>query len=65
MTDPYQDALAALSWNPSAPDSVLLRLLRHGDEKVRRNVAQRRDLPQPVVDAILTAPIRPCAWNSP
>ncbi|MFD4762648.1 hypothetical protein ACFWOJ_28455 [Streptomyces sp. NPDC058439] len=53
-----QVALEVLSWNPAAPGSVLLRLLGHDDRYVRRNVAQRKDLPPEVVDAILSHPDR-------
>ncbi|MGW7253643.1 hypothetical protein [Streptomyces sp. NPDC054834] len=56
MTDQYEDALMALSWNGAAPSSVLLRLLKHGDRYVRRNVTQRKDLPPEVVEAILADP---------
>lgn len=56
MADHHVAALAYLSWNPSAPADVLLRLLRHDDRVIRRNVAQRSGLPLEVVDAILTDP---------
>ncbi|MFF3561321.1 hypothetical protein ACFYXS_14890 [Streptomyces sp. NPDC002574] len=56
MSDAHEAVLAALSWNPSAPGSVLLRLLACDRRRVRRNVAERRDLPEAVVDAILADP---------
>ncbi|WUD76935.1 hypothetical protein OG937_37160 [Streptomyces sp. NBC_00510] len=56
MADHHVAALAYLSWNPSAPADVLLRLLTHDDQAIRRNVAQRRGLPPGVVDAIVTDP---------
>ncbi|MFG2627841.1 hypothetical protein [Streptomyces sp. NPDC048473] len=52
----HEVALQMLSWNPAAPGSVLLRLLGCDDRYVRSNVAQRKDLPPEVVDAILTHP---------
>ncbi|MDX2645040.1 hypothetical protein PV341_16005 [Streptomyces sp. PA03-1a] len=67
MADHHVAALAYLSWNPSAPADVLLRLLRHDDRVIRRNVAQRRGLPLEVVDAILTDPdpaLRACFAES-
>ncbi|MFE2546915.1 hypothetical protein [Actinacidiphila glaucinigra] len=56
MADHHLAALAHLSWNPSAPADVLLRLLKHDDQAIRRNVVQRGGLPLDVVDAILTDP---------
>ncbi|MEU6549073.1 hypothetical protein ABZ915_02130 [Streptomyces sp. NPDC046915] len=56
MTDQYEDALTWLSWNAAAPASVLLRLLKHGDRSLRKYVAQRKDLPPEVVEAILADP---------
>ncbi|MFI8181095.1 hypothetical protein OG539_07915 [Actinacidiphila glaucinigra] len=53
MADHHVAALASLSWNPSAPADVLLRLLKHDDRAIRRNVAQRRGLPFDVVEVIL------------
>lgn len=58
MADHHLAALAYLSWNPSAPADVLLRLLKHDDPAIRRNVVQRRGLPVEVVDAILADPDR-------
>ncbi|MFJ5218639.1 hypothetical protein ACIP98_28445 [Streptomyces sp. NPDC088354] len=58
MSDAHEAVPAALSWNPSAPGSVLLRLLQSGDRNVRRNIAARGDLPEAVVDAILADPDR-------
>lgn len=45
MSDAHEAVPAALSWNSSAPGSVLLRLLQSGDRNVRRNIAARGDLP--------------------
>jgi hypothetical protein len=56
MADRHEDALGALSWNAAAPSSVLLRLLKHDNRSVRRNVTQRSALPLEVVDAIVADP---------
>ncbi|MDX2848775.1 hypothetical protein PV342_09930 [Streptomyces sp. PA03-3a] len=56
MADHHLAALAYLSWNPSAPADVLLRLLKHDDRAIRRNVVQRGDLPFDVVEEILADP---------
>ncbi|MFJ3723626.1 hypothetical protein ACIPYQ_13790 [Streptomyces sp. NPDC090045] len=58
MGDQWTGLLGALAWNRAAPADVLLRLLGHEDEWVRRAVAQRGVLPQEVIEAVLVHPDR-------
>ncbi|WP_043684828.1 hypothetical protein [Streptomyces xylophagus] len=56
MDDHLDAAVRALSWNPSTPAGVLLRLLKLDHRDVRWTITQRADLPLEVVDAILADP---------
>ncbi|WP_405828181.1 hypothetical protein [Streptomyces sp. NBC_00105] len=58
MGDHWTGLLHALVWNEAAPADVLLRLLGHEDEWVRRAVARRAVLPQEVIEAVLVHPDR-------
>lgn len=58
MGDRWTGLLHALAGNKAAPADVLLRLLGHEDEWVRRAVAQRTVLPQDVIEAVLVHPDR-------
>ncbi|WP_327412198.1 hypothetical protein [Streptomyces sp. NBC_01233] len=50
--------LHGLAGNTAAPADVLLRLLGHEDEWVRRAVARRAVVPQEVIEAVLVHPDR-------
>ncbi|MFD3465460.1 hypothetical protein ACFWWM_03665 [Streptomyces sp. NPDC058682] len=58
MGDRWTGQLHGLVGNAAAPADVLVRLLRHEDERVRRAVARRAVLPQEVVEAVLVHPDR-------
>ncbi|MFG2976563.1 hypothetical protein ACGFYY_26715 [Streptomyces sp. NPDC048331] len=58
MADRWMELLHGLVWNKAAPADVLLRLLGHEDEWLRRAVARRAVLPQEVVEAVLVHPDR-------
>ncbi|MET9573766.1 hypothetical protein ABZY34_32475 [Streptomyces virginiae] len=58
MSDRRTGLLRALAHNTAAPADVLLRLLGHEDERVRREVARRAVLPQEVIEAVLVHPDR-------
>ncbi|MER6318975.1 hypothetical protein ABT237_35260 [Streptomyces sp. NPDC001581] len=58
MGDRWTGLLHALVGNKAAPADVLLRLLGHEDEWVRRAVARRAVLPQEVIEAVLVHPDR-------
>ncbi|MEU9085958.1 hypothetical protein [Streptomyces sp. NPDC048357] len=58
MGDRWTGLLHGLVGNKAAPADVLLRLLGHEDEWVRRAVARRAVLPQEVIEAVLVHPDR-------
>ncbi|MFE1869926.1 hypothetical protein ACFW9N_03360 [Streptomyces sp. NPDC059496] len=58
MGDRWTGLLHGLVGNTAAPADVLMRLLGHEDERVRRAVARRAVLPQEVVEAVLVHPDR-------
>ncbi|MFF4427573.1 hypothetical protein ACFYZ4_00200 [Streptomyces sp. NPDC001513] len=58
MGDRWTGLLQGLVGNKAAPADVLLRLLGHEDERVRRAVARRAVLPQEVIEAVLVHPDR-------
>ncbi|MDX3540834.1 hypothetical protein PV721_42440, partial [Streptomyces sp. MB09-01] len=58
MGDRWTGLLYGLVGNEAAPADVLLRLLGHEDEWLRRAVAQRAVLPQEVIEAALIHPDR-------
>ncbi|WP_030758598.1 MULTISPECIES: hypothetical protein [unclassified Streptomyces] len=58
MGDRWTDLLHGLAGNEAAPADVLLRLLGHEDEWLRRAVARRAVLPQEVIEAVLVHPDR-------
>ncbi|WP_406739213.1 hypothetical protein OG365_35105 [Streptomyces sp. NBC_00853] len=58
MGDRWTGLLHGLVGNTAAPADVLVRLLGHEDEWVRRAVARRAVLPQEVVEAVLVHPDR-------
>ncbi|MFF3679693.1 hypothetical protein ACFYYS_37720 [Streptomyces sp. NPDC002120] len=58
MGDRWAGLLHGLAVNEAAPADVLLRLLGHEDERVRRAVARRAVLPQEVIEAVLVHPDR-------
>lgn len=55
---PAERRLAGLAVNPAAPDRLLLRLLADGPPVARMALCGDRDLPESVVDALLTHPDR-------
>ncbi|WP_330300065.1 hypothetical protein [Streptomyces sp. NBC_00503] len=55
---PAERRLAGLALNPAAPVGLLLRLLADGPPAARMALCGDRDLPVPVVDALLTHPDR-------
>ncbi|MDQ0842307.1 hypothetical protein [Streptomyces sp. V1I6] len=59
MTERQRGTLVGLARNPAAPGDVLLRLLALGDvHGITGVVVRREELPQDVVDAIVTHPDR-------
>ncbi|WP_326586406.1 hypothetical protein [Streptomyces sp. NBC_01294] len=58
MGDQWTGLLHGLASNEAAPADVLLRLLGHEDEWLRRAVAKRAVLPQEVIEAVLVHPDR-------
>lgn len=58
MGDRWAGLLHGLVGNTAAPADVLVRLLGHEDERVRRAVARRAVLPQEVIEAVLVHPDR-------
>ncbi|MFD6971044.1 hypothetical protein [Streptomyces sp. NPDC059949] len=58
MGDQWTELLYGLVGNTAAPADVLLRLLGHEDEWLRRAVARRAVLPQEVIEAVLVHPDR-------
>lgn len=58
MGDRWTGLLHGLVANAAAPADVLVRLLGHEDEWVRRAVARRAVLPQEVIEAVLVHPDR-------
>lgn len=53
---PAERRLAGLAVNPAAPDHLLLRILADGPPAARMALCGDRDLPEPVVDALVSHP---------
>ncbi|MET7615350.1 hypothetical protein [Streptomyces sp. NPDC005408] len=58
MTDRFERAAYGVAVNPSAPSSVLLRLLAKDDPYLRRAIMGRENLPRDVADVIVAHPDR-------
>ncbi|MET9469703.1 hypothetical protein ABZY44_33920 [Streptomyces sp. NPDC006544] len=55
---PAERRLAGLAVNPAAPDRPLLRILADGPPAALMALCGDRDLPEPVVDAVVSHPDR-------
>ncbi|MGW6685250.1 hypothetical protein [Streptomyces sp. NPDC054961] len=55
---PAERRLAGLAVNPAAPERLLLRILADGPPAARMALCGDRDLPEPVVDAVVSHPDR-------